>query len=212
MDLKQEIFDHVVNGDAPGTRELTERAMKTGIPPDEILNEALIAAMAEVGARFERRDFFVPEMLVAARAMKVGADLLRPVLAGQGVKPLGTVLMGTVAGDLHDLGKNLVIMMLEGAGLRVIDLGIDQSPESFVQGIREHSPQIVGMSALLTTTMPAMKLTIEAIKEAGLRDEVIIMVGGAPVTQRYADQIGADLYAPDASAAGRRAKEALTKH
>jgi len=156
-----------------------------------------------------RQEFFVPEMLVAARAMKRGVDVLRPRLVEAGVKPIGTVVVGTVSGDLHDIGKNLVTMMLEGSGFRVIDLGVDVSPDKFVQAVREHSPELVGMSALLTTTMLAMKATVAAISAAGLRDKVKIMIGGAPVTQRYADDIGADVYAPDASSASRKAKEAV---
>jgi 5-methyltetrahydrofolate--homocysteine methyltransferase len=149
-------------------------------------------------------------MLIAARAMKAGVEILRPYLVEAGVKPIGTVVIGTVAGDLHDIGKNLVSMMLEGTGFRVIDLGVDVPAEKFVQAVRENNPQIVGMSALLTTTMMAMKATIEALRKAGLRERVKVMVGGAPVTQRFADEIGADLYAPDASSAARTAKEAVS--
>lgn len=149
----------------------------------ELLNEIFVAAMSEVGERFEKGEFFVPEMLLAARAMKYGVEVLRPLLVEKGIKPVGTVLMGTVAGDLHDIGKNLVVMMLEGAGFRVIDLGVDVSPDAFVQAVRDHFVEIIGMSALLTTTMPSMKSTIEALEKAGLRDKVMVMVGGAPLSQ-----------------------------
>jgi len=207
MTLKQELYNKVIVGDAEGVKALTSQAIKEGFSADELLNEVLIAAMAEVGRRFEIHEFFVPEMLVAARAMKYGVEVLRPFLVEAGTEPTGTVVMGTVAGDLHDIGKNLVIMMLEGTGFRVIDLGVDVPAERFVQAVHDHSPQIVGMSALLTTTMLAMKTTIQALEKAGLRDKV--MVGGAPVTQRFADDIGADLYAADASAAARTAKKAV---
>jgi 5-methyltetrahydrofolate--homocysteine methyltransferase len=209
MDWKREIYDKVIVGDAEGVSTLTSQALEQGLVPEELLNEALIAAMAEVGDRFEKREFFVPEMLIAARAMKTGVEILKPHLAAESLGAAGTVVMGTVAGDLHDIGKNLVIMMLEGAGFQVTDLGVDVSADAFVQAISEHSPQLVGMSALLTTTMLSMKTTIEAIESAGLRDKVKVMVGGAPVTQRFADEIGADIYGQDANAAARKAKEAL---
>jgi 5-methyltetrahydrofolate--homocysteine methyltransferase len=209
MALKEELYENVVNGDAEGVKELTMRALQEGFRVEELLNGVLIPAMADVGQRFERQEFFVPEMLVAARAMKYGVDVLRPHLVAAGVKPVGTVLLGTVSGDLHDIGKNLVVMMLEGTGFRVVDLGVDVSPVKFVAAVREHSPQLVGMSALLTTTMMAMKATVEALEQAGVRDQVKVMIGGAPVTQRFADEIGADIYAADASSAARKAKEAV---
>jgi 5-methyltetrahydrofolate--homocysteine methyltransferase len=164
--------------------------------------------MNRVGELFEAREYFVPEMLVAARAMQAGLDLLRPLLVASGVKPLARVVMGTVKGDLHDIGKNLVCMMLEGAGFEVIDLGADQSPENFLQAL-DKNVQLLGMSALLTTTMPNMKVTIEALEEAGIRDRVKVMVGGAPVTEAWACEIGADGYAPDAASAVRAAKQLL---
>jgi 5-methyltetrahydrofolate--homocysteine methyltransferase len=210
MSLKEDIYNKVIVGDAEGVKTLTARAVQEGFTAAELLNEALIPAMTEVGQRFERQEYFVPEMLIAARAMKAGVEILRPYLVEAGVKPIGTVVIGTVAGDLHDIGKNLVSMMLEGTGFRVIDLGVDVPAEKFVQAVRENNPQIVGMSALLTTTMMAMKATIEALRKAGLRERVKVMVGGAPVTQRFADEIGADLYAPDASSAARTAKEAVS--
>jgi 5-methyltetrahydrofolate--homocysteine methyltransferase len=174
-----------------------------------MLFEALIPALEEVGARFERGDFFVPEMLIAGRAMTGALDLLRPLLAATDAPSIGTFLMGTVKGDVHDIGKNLVDIMLEGAGFNVVDIGVQVAPETFVEAIQEHKPDVVGFSAFLTTTMPMFKVNIEAIEKAGLRDDVIIMVGGAPVTQEYADAVGADGYAADAATATRRAKELL---
>jgi len=209
MTLREDLYERVVNGDAEGVKELTTQAVQEGFRAEALLNDVLIPAMADVGQRFERQEFFVPEMLVAARAMKYGVEVLRPHLVAAGVKPIGTVLMGTVSGDLHDIGKNLVIMMLEGTGFRVVDLGVDVSADKFVAAVREHAPQIVAMSALLTTTMMAMKATVEALRKAGVRDQVKVMIGGAPVTQRFADEIGADFYAADASSAARKAKEAV---
>jgi 5-methyltetrahydrofolate--homocysteine methyltransferase len=209
MVLKEEIYNNVIDGNAEAVTALISQAIAEGFSADELLNQALIPAMTEVGGRFERHEFYVPEMLIAARAMKHGVEVLRPLLVEAGIKPVGTVVMGTVAGDLHDIGKNLVVMMLEGTGFQVVDLGVDVSADAFVQAVREHSPQILGMSALLTTTMLAMRATIEALKEAELRDQVLVMAGGAPLTQSFADEIGADLYAPDASSAARKAKEAV---
>ena len=211
MGLKEDIYSEVVGGHAEEVKALASRAIEEGLDAQEVLNESLIAALVEVGDRFERGDLWVPEMLVSARAMKWGVEVLRPFLAEKGSKPIGIYVIGTVAGDLHDIGKNLVITMLEGNGFEVIDLGIDVPAEAFVHSVREHSPQFVGMSALLTTTLPAMKTTIDALQKAGLRDKVVIMVGGAPLTQRYADQIGADIYAGDASAAARMAREVLAQ-
>lgn len=208
MDLQQ-IYERVIAGDAPGVKNLVEQAVDEGVPPSEIISHYLIPAMAEVGARFERQEFYVPEMLIAARAMKTGLTVLKPLLVEGELETAGRVVIGTVKGDLHDIGKNLVSMMLEGAGLEVTDLGVDVPPERFIDAVREKKPDLVGMSALLTTTMPAMRSTIKALVEAGLRDRVKVMVGGAPVTQIYADQIGADGYAPDAAAAVRKAKKLL---
>jgi 5-methyltetrahydrofolate--homocysteine methyltransferase len=210
MALKEDLYNKVISGDAEGVKALAARALEQGITADEVLTQVLIPAMGEVGERFERQEFFVPEMLVAARAMKFGVEVLRPHLVDSGIKPIGTVVMGTVAGDLHDIGKNLVVMMLEGTGFQVVDLGVDVSADKFVQAVKGNSAQLVGMSALLTTTMVGMKGTIDALKAAGLRDKVKVMVGGAPLTQKYADEIGADLYAPDASSAARKAKEAIS--
>src|SRR5207253_1932273 len=170
-----------------------------------------IPSLEEVGARFERGDFFVPEMLIAARAMQGALDILRPLLAETGARQVGTYVMGTVKGDVHDIGKNLVNIMLEGAGFEVIDLGVQVAPEKFVEKIQEHKPDIVGFSAFLTTTMPMFKANLNALEKAGLRDQVIVMVGGAPVTQEYADVVGADGYAADASTAVVRAKELLRR-
>lgn len=208
MELR-EIFEKTIAGDASAVEELVERAVDEGASPSEIISQYLIPAMTEVGARFERQECYVPEMLVAARAMKTGLSVLKPLLVEGELETAGRVVMGTVKGDLHDIGKNLVSMMLEGAGFEVIDLGVDIGPEKFVKAVQEHKPDIVGMSALLTTTMPAMRSTIEALVEAGLRDSVKILVGGAPLTQGYAEQIGADGYAPDAGSAVRRAKDLL---
>jgi 5-methyltetrahydrofolate--homocysteine methyltransferase len=199
----------VINGDLEAARALVKQAIDAGLPPEQILNTGMIAAMAEVGRRFQANEFFVPEMLVAARAMKGGLELLRPKLIEANVQAIGRVVIGTVQGDLHDIGKNLVSMMLEGAGFEVIDVGIDVPPEKFVVAIQEYRPGFVGFSALLTTTMPMIKTSIEAIKAAGLRDGVKIMVGGAPVTASFAKEVGADIYAPDASSAATAAKAAV---
>ncbi len=204
----QEIYEAVINGDARKVSEGVQAALDSGVSPGTLLFDYLIPAMAEVGARFERNEFFVPEMLIAARAMQAGMNLLKPLLAESGVEPIGKVAIGTVKGDLHDIGKNLVAMMMEGAGFELMDMGVDTPPEKFVEAAQEGA-DIIAMSALLTTTMPAMKTTIDALVEAGLRDKVKVLIGGAPVTQAYADQIGADGYAPDASSAARKAKELL---
>ncbi len=204
------LTEAVVNGNAPKAKELTSQALEAGVSPGVILQEGLIPGMAEVGRRFECREFYVPELLIAARAMHAALDVLRPLLATSNeVKPLGKVIIGTVRGDLHDIGKNLVKMMLEGSGFEVKDLGIDVSPEKFVNAVKEEGCDIVAMSALLTTTMPNMKATIEALTEAGLREKVKVMIGGAPITQEYANQIGADGYGEDANQAVRVAKRLL---
>ncbi|MCD6291799.1 MAG: corrinoid protein [Anaerolineae bacterium] len=204
------LTEAVIVGNAPKAKELTQKALDAGVSPGTILQEGLIPGMAEVGRRFEEREYYVPELLIAARAMHAALDILRPLLtASDEVQPLGTVVIGTVRGDLHDIGKNLVSMMLEGAGFEVRDLGIDVSPEKFVDAAREGNCDIIAMSALLTTTMPSMKLTIDALKEAGLRDKVKVMIGGAPITQEYADQIGADGYGEDANQAVWVAKQLL---
>lgn len=210
-DLLTQLYDRTLIGDKPAVVELTQQGLDMGLSPETMLFDALIPALEEVGARFERGDFFVPEMLIAGRAMTGALDILRPLLADTGAETIGTFVMGTVKGDVHDIGKNLVDIMLEGAGFKVIDLGVQVAPEAFVEAIQEYKPDIVGFSAFLTTTMPMFKANIEAIVKAGLRDQVIIMVGGAPVTQEYADAVGADGYAHDAAAATKRAKELLAQ-
>jgi 5-methyltetrahydrofolate--homocysteine methyltransferase len=170
----------------------------------------MIVAMSEVGRRFQANEFFVPEMLVAARAMKAGLQIVRPQLAAANVKAVGKVVMGTVKGDLHDIGKNLVLMMLEGAGFEVVDVGIDVAPEKFVEAVQKYQPDLIGFSALLTTTMSMIKANIDALQAAGVRDQVKVMIGGAPVTAAFARQVGADIYAPDAASAATAAKAAMT--
>ena len=205
------LYEETMVGNAPAVLDLTNQGLQLGMTPDSILFDALIPSLEEVGARFERGDFFVPEMLIAGRAMSGALDVLRPLLALTGAETIGKFLMGTVKGDVHDIGKNLVNIMLEGAGFEVIDLGVQVAPEKFIAAIEEHQPDIVGMSAFLTTTMPMFKANINALEKAGLRDKVIVMVGGAPVTQEYADAVGADGYAADASTAVRRAKDLIAK-
>ena len=198
-------------GNGPRVLELTHEALGMGMEPQSLLFDALIPSLEEVGARFERGDFFVPEMLVAGKAMSGALDILRPLLAETGAQTVGTFLMSTVKGDVHDIGKNLVNIMLEGAGFEVIDLGVQVAPEKFIEAVQEHEPDILGFSAFLTTTMPMFKANINALEKAGLRDQVIVMVGGAPVTQEYADAVGADGYAADASATVKKAKDLLNK-
>ncbi len=199
------IFEAVLEGDMPGAKATIQAALDAGLAPNAILNDGMIAAMAEVGRRFEEGDYYVPEMLISARAMQAGLAILKPHLQSGGDQPAGTVLIGTVKGDLHDIGKNLVALMLEGAGFEVRDLGVDVSADKIVEAIRTGGANILALSALLTTTMPYMKTTINAIRQAGLRDTIKIMVGGAPVNAEYASQIGADGYSPDASRAVRLA-------
>src|SRR5919198_615790 len=205
-EILQGLYEKTLVGNGPRVLELTEQGLDAGMAPETLLYEALIPSLEEVGARFERGDFFVPEMLIAGKAMAGALEILRPLLAETGAATVGTFLMGTVKGDVHDIGKNLVNIMLEGAGFHVIDLGVQVSPEKFVEAIREHKPEIVGFSAFLTTTMPMFKANLNALEKAGLRQSVTVMVGGAPVTQEYADAVGADAYAPDASATVKLAK------
>lgn len=200
-DILQKIATKLYAGEEEEVAELVKSALDQGLSPAEILQGGLIAGMDEVGRDFKCGELFVPEVLVAARAMHAGMNILRPLLSKSDAQGLGKFVIGTVEGDLHDIGKNLVKMMMEGAGFEVIDLGTDVKPAAFVQAVREHQPKLVGMSALLTTTMVAMRSTIEALNEAGLRGSVKIMVGGAPVTSDFAQSIGADAYAPDAAAA-----------
>ncbi|PID58100.1 cobalamin-binding protein [candidate division KSB3 bacterium] len=204
-----DIRESLIDGDMNAVTDGITQALDKGLGAADILSQGLIAGMTEVGQLFEEGEFFVPEMLIAARAMQAGVARLKPKLMEEDVKPLGTIVLGTVKGDLHDIGKNLVGMMLEGVGFEVIDLGTDVSPEKFVEAIQEHEAGFVGMSALLTTTMSSMKSCVEALKEAGIRDKVSVMIGGAPVTQNYADEIGADIYAPDGPSAARKVKEAI---
>jgi 5-methyltetrahydrofolate--homocysteine methyltransferase len=199
------VYENILEGDARAVTENVQIALDGGIPATVILNEGMIEAMTEVGRRFEEGDYFVPEMLIAARAMQAGLGLLRPFLVADDVQPIGRVALGTVKGDLHDIGKNLVAMMVEGAGFEIQDLGTDVDPEAFIQAVRDGAT-VVGLSALLTTTMPMIEKTIQAIAEAGLRDQAKIMVGGAPVTADFAQRIGADGYASDASQAAKLAK------
>jgi methylmalonyl-CoA mutase cobalamin-binding domain/chain len=205
------LYDNTLIGNAPEVKQLTETGVADGMDPESMLYDALIPSLEEVGARFERGDFFVPEMLIAARAMQGALDILLPLLAETGAQNVGTYVMGTVKGDVHDIGKNLVNIMLEGAGFTVHDLGVNVAPEVFIDAINEHKPDIVGFSAFLTTTMPMFKANINALEKAGIRDNVIVMVGGAPVTQEYADKVGADGYAADASTAVRMAKDLIQK-
>ncbi|RLV47814.1 cobalamin-binding protein [Nocardioides mangrovicus] len=208
-EILQGLYDETLVGNGPRVLELTNEGLDQGMEPQTLLFDALIPSLEEVGARFERGDFFVPEMLIAGRAMAGAMERLRPLLAETGVQTIGTFLMGTVKGDVHDIGKNLVNIMLEGAGFEVIDLGVQVAPEKFVAAIEEHHPDIVGFSAFLTTTMPMFKANLNALEKAGMRGDVIVMVGGAPVTQEYADAVGADGYAADASACVKRAKALL---
>jgi 5-methyltetrahydrofolate--homocysteine methyltransferase len=204
MELKR-IYNNVIEGQASEVEAGVKAALEAGVGADVILNQALIAAMDEVGRLFEEGEFYVPEMLIAARAMQAGLKHLKPHLAQTDVKSAGKVAIGTVKGDLHDIGKNLVAMMFEGAGFEVQDLGVDVSPDVFVKAVQEGA-QIIGMSALLTTTMSNMAVTIDALKAAGIREKVKVMIGGAPVTAEYAEKIGADAFAPDASSATRAAR------
>lgn len=208
MNLR-EIEEAVVRGDAPGVVGLAQQALAKGVDPLTIVAEHLVPAMAEVGARFERGEFFVPEMLMSASAMQSGMRALKPFLAGQEAVRAQRVVIGTVQSDIHDLGKNLVAIMLSGAGFEVEDLGCDVAPEKFVEAVRQKEPHILGMSALMTTTMTGMRDTIDVLVAAGLRDRVKVMVGGAPLSQAYGDEIGADAYAPDAWAAVKLAKKLL---
>ncbi|MCL4296995.1 MAG: corrinoid protein [Anaerolineae bacterium] len=200
------VYAAILSGNAKNAATAVQAALEAGLPADQILNEACIPAMDEVGRLFEMGEKFVPEMLIAARAMQTGVNLLKPHLQEGNVKSLGKVVVGTVAGDLHDIGKNLVAMMLEGAGFEVIDLGTDVSPEQFVAVVQEQKPDLIGMSALLTTTMAAISTTLSALTEAGVRNQVKVIIGGAPVTEAYAASVGADGFAPDAGSAARVAK------
>ncbi|MBN1815107.1 MAG: corrinoid protein [Anaerolineae bacterium] len=200
-DTLSQIAEKLYDGKNTEVAELTQKALDEGLTAAEVLNGGLVVGMDRVGVDFKNGDLFVPEVLIAARAMHAGMDILRPLLAESDVPSAGKVIVGTVAGDLHDIGKNLVVMMLEGGGFEVVDVGIDAAPQKFVEAVKTEQPDLMGMSALLTTTMPSMQKTIDALVEAGVRDSVKVMIGGAPVTQGYADEIGADGYAPDAASA-----------
>lgn len=199
--ILEEISENLQKGKAPVVKEKVQQALDEGVTPETILNQALIKGMGAVGERFKRNEVYVPEVLIAARAMNGAMEIIKPRLVEDGVKAKATALVGTVKGDLHDIGKNLVCMMMEGAGYEVIDLGVNVEPQKFATAVEEHNANLIGLSALLTTTMGAMKTTIDALVEAGARDKVKVMVGGAPLTQSFADEIGADGYAADAASA-----------
>ncbi len=206
MSLLQQIAENLMKGKANDVKALVEQALNAGEPPAKILNEGLLAGMSVIGERFKKNEVYVPEVLIAARAMKAGMSVLQPRLVAAGVQPRATAVVGTVKGDLHDIGKNLVCMMLEGAGFKVVDAGIDVPPEKFIAVATEHNAAVIGVSALLTTTMTNMKAVVDAVKASPLAGKVKIMVGGAPVTQAFADEIGASGYAPDAASAADLAK------
>jgi len=207
----KKLYDAILNGDNKASVAITKEALAENADPLEMVTGYMVPAMDEVGKRFECEEYFVPELLLAARAMKGALALLRPLLAERGAEPLGRVAIGTVKGDLHDIGKNLIASMLEGGGFEIIDLGADVAPERFVQAVKEKNANVVCLSALLTVTMPSMKTTIEALRAAGVRDRVKVLIGGAPVTQQYADEIGADGYGSSASSAVPLARRALGK-
>jgi 5-methyltetrahydrofolate--homocysteine methyltransferase len=206
-EILQKIASNLYEGEDEVVAGLVQQALDQNMTPEDILTGGLVAGMDEVGKDFKAGDLYVPEVLIAARAMHAGMDVLRPLLTDSDISSAGKFLVGTVKGDLHDIGKNLVKMMVEGAGFQTVDLGTDIDPADFVAAVKEHEPDLLGMSALLTTTMVNMKATIEALEEAGLRDSVKIMIGGAPVTKKFAEQIGADAYAPDAASAVDKARE-----
>ncbi|MCK8827441.1 corrinoid protein [Natroniella acetigena] len=201
MSKMEKVVEEVIAGNIDGVTELTQELVDEGIEPSQIIKEGLVAGMDVVGGRFKKNEMFVPEVLISAKAMHGGMDIVKPLLTEGESSSAGTVIMATVEGDLHDIGKNLVAMMLEGAGFEVIDLGVDVTADEFVEAVKEHQPDIVGLSALLTTTMPAMEETIKSLEEAGIRDQVKVMVGGAPVSEDFANEIGADGYAADGSTA-----------
>jgi 5-methyltetrahydrofolate--homocysteine methyltransferase len=197
----EKLYTAVLEGDAKSSAAITKQALDEGVEPLTLVTDTMVPAMDEAGRRFEAEEYFVPELLLAARAMKAAMALIRPLLVASGAKSAGRVAVGTVKGDLHDIGKNLVASMLEGGGFDVLDLGADVSPEKFIEAVKEKGAQVVCLSALLTVTMPAMKTTIEALKKAGVRESVKVLVGGAPVTAQYANEIGADGYGENANSA-----------
>lgn len=209
MTLQEELFEAVLSGDSVSADRLVVEALAAGIPAEVLLHETLVAAMSEVGARFECGDYYVAEMLVSAHAMKAGLKHLRPLLAAAAVEPIGTVVIGTIKGDLHDIGKNLVAMMLEGAGFHVIDLGVDVPAQRFVQAVEASGAGLVALSALLTTTMNSMQAVVTALRQAGLHERVKVLIGGAPITAEFAAHIGADGFAPDAASAATQARRLL---
>ncbi|OLN31965.1 corrinoid protein [Desulfosporosinus metallidurans] len=210
MKLLNEIQQATIDGRAPEVAQLTQQALDEVMSLDDIINEGFISAMSIIGEKFKNNEIFVPEMLIAARAMKAGLKVLEPLMLAGERKYLGKIIIGTVKGDLHDIGKNLLGMMLQGGGYEVIDLGVDVTPDKFLAAVKEHQPQVVGLSALLTTTMPFMKETVKVLGESGLRDQIKILVGGAPISQRFADEIGADGYAADAGSAVELVKAVLS--
>lgn len=210
MSICQEISEKLQKGRAKDVTAMVEAALADGISAEQILNEALIAGMSVVGEKFQRNEVFVPEVLVAARAMNAALKILKPVMAGEGIAPLGKAVICTVKGDMHDIGKNLVKMMIEGQGIECVDLGVDVEPARIVEAVKESGATLVCLSALLTTTMAGQKEVVDALVEAGIRDQVKVMVGGAPVTQQFADEIGADCYTLDAASAAQAAKAFLT--
>lgn len=201
MEDLQKLYDAILTGNAKVSKEVTQQALAANADPQSLVQKYMIPAMDEVGRRYEANEYFVPELLISARAMKASLELIRPLLAAKGAEPAGRVVIGTVKGDLHDIGKNLVAAMLEGAGFEVIDLGVDVPPEKFIAALNERKANLVAMSALLTTTMNSMKTTIEAFKAAGIRGNIKVMIGGAPVTEKYAEEIGADGYSTNANGA-----------
>jgi corrinoid protein of di/trimethylamine methyltransferase len=207
-DLKK-LYDAILVGNAKVAKETTEKALAEGIDPQKLVQQQMIPAMGEVGRRYEANEYFVPELLIAARAMKASLELIRPLLVAKGAEPAGRVVVGTVKGDLHDIGKNLVAAMLEGAGFEVIDLGVDVSPEKFINAAKDKKARIIAMSALLTTTMVSMKTTLDALRSSGMRDQFKVMIGGAPVTQKYAEEIGADGYSTNANGAVALARKLM---
>ncbi len=211
MDEYPELYNAILNGEEKLAVELTNEALNKGADPSELISRWMIPATDEVGRLFEAQEYYVPELLLAGRAMKAALERIRPLLAASGIQPAGRIVLGTVKGDLHDIGKNLVGSMLEGAGFEVLDLGIDVPSEKFVAAVQKHHPDILALSALLTVTMPEMKTVIEAVRQSGIRDNVKIMVGGAPVTQGYADEIGADGYGDNASSAVTTARLLIRK-
>jgi corrinoid protein of di/trimethylamine methyltransferase len=210
MEILNQISTFLQQGRAKNVKELVQKAVDDGIEPQEILKKGLLSGMDVIGEKFKNNEIYVPDVLIAARAMNAGMEVLKPLIVAEGIKPTGTVVIGTVKGDLHDIGKNLVRMMMEGKGLRVIDLGVDVSAEKFVETAKEEGADIIACSALLTTTMVEMKKVVEVVNEAGLRDKVTIMIGGAPVTDNYCKSIGADIYTADAASAADEALKVCT--